>query len=175
MAQQIPHRNSRLVARDGASFYADGARVRSRASSRSCEEQAACRAIEVLPVQIEPTRFNSIAYSHKNPLRSASPTPLFSVKWQKSAQPIEKRRYQLPVFSYSCALFSCNPPSFSTFANMTGGIYTPAIKFREIRSPAPFARHSSRAARHCHCPEAALPCSEPFASLGDSPLDDATS
>src|SRR5580704_6959330 len=170
MTPQIPYRNSRPVARRSASFCADGLRARSRDPLRSRDGGPACRTTDIFFRQVQGAHSDTHAYLRGSSDESASPTPLFSEEWQKSAQVIEKKIHQPVVFSDLCALFPCNHLSFNILTKMTRGYIPLPPNFARF-DRAPFARRSSLAARHW--PEAALLCSEPFASLEDSPLHDA--
>jgi len=67
---------------------------------------------------------------------------LFSSTWQKSAQIIENRYFQVPVFCDTCALFGCKPRAFSALTKSTPIVYAPVLTEKNTADP---SRHGGQA------------------------------
>jgi hypothetical protein len=70
-------------------------------------------------------------------------TYVFSSTWQKSAQIIENRYFQVPVFCDTCALFGWKPRVFSILTKSTPTVYAPMLTEKSTADPSSSATADS--------------------------------
>jgi hypothetical protein len=84
-----------------------------------------------------PPRPQSTKYHRYNSLELRSCAPKHPCKqlilnaMQKSAHLTETTNFQVPLFSYSCALFSCKSCICRSYANHTGGIPAQRVSYQK--------------------------------------------